>query len=135
MTPVSEVESGRGEGEPKATMSALRQTEVLPVISRGLVSDCSCQSGFGSTEVGESTELVEFSPDVGKWSSMTLSEAGGGILMAPQTSCLSLCPVFTELVDHRQEECNLELVVFRSEEDEVGDYAIEDFPVEKQVES
>jgi hypothetical protein len=40
MTPVSEVESGGGEGESKATMSALRQTEVLPVISRGLVSDC-----------------------------------------------------------------------------------------------
>jgi hypothetical protein len=79
--------------------------------------------------------LVKFSLGVGKWSSMTLSEAGGGILMAPHTFCLSLCPVFTELVDQRQEECNLELVVCRSEEDEVDDYAIEAFPVEKQVES
>jgi hypothetical protein len=85
--------------------------------------------------VGESIELVKFSLGVGKWSSMTLSEAGGGILMAPHTFCLSLCPVFTELVDQRQEECNLELVVCRSEEDEVDDYAIEAFPVEKQVES
>jgi hypothetical protein len=67
MTPVSEVESGGGEGESKATMFALRQMEVLPVISRGLVSDCSCQSGFGSTEVGEALSW---------WSSVLMLENG-----------------------------------------------------------
>jgi hypothetical protein len=55
-----------------------------------------------------------------------LSEAVGGLLMAPQISSSQVYVVLwysefgTELVDQRQEEGNLELVICSREEDKVG---------------
>jgi len=71
---------------------------------------------------------------------MALSEAGGGLSLAPQVSSSQLCAVLgnsgfgVDLVDQRQEEGNLELVFFSTEEGKVGNKT-EAISVGSQVEN
>jgi hypothetical protein len=75
-----------GGGESEAFQLAIRQLEELAIASPRSESDCSRQSGFGSDEARKSTDLKEKGSVVEEGSTLVLSEAVGGLLMAPQVS-------------------------------------------------
>jgi hypothetical protein len=110
-----------GGGELEALQLAIRQPEELAVASPRLESDCSRQSGFGSDEARKTTDLEEKGSVVEERPTRVLSEAVGGLLLAPQVSSSQEYAVLgnfefgTKLVDQRQEEGTLELVICSTE--------------------
>jgi hypothetical protein len=115
-----------GEGEPKVLQLANRKSKEIAVSYHGLDSDGSRQTGLGSVEARESTDLGEKGSVVEKGDSLALLEEGGGLLLVPQVSSSQLCTGMGssgfggDLVDQRQEEGSLELVIFSSKEGKVG---------------